>query len=128
MVVLSIVNMTSALLILILERQNFIGSLKAMGLRNKIIYRIFIWHAASIIGKGILWGNAIGIGISLIQKYTGLIKLDPENYYVSTVPIQFDLPYILLLNAITLVVCLLAMILPSWYVATIQPASAIRKN
>jgi len=128
MVVLSIVNMTSALLILILERQNFIGSLKAMGLRNKIIYRIFIWHAASIIGKGILWGNAIGVGISLLQKYTGLIKLDPENYYVSTVPIQFDVPYILLLNAITLVVCLLAMILPSWYVATIQPASAIRKN
>lgn len=128
MVVLSIVNMTSALLILILERQNFIGSLKAMGLRNKIIYRIFIWHAASIIGKGILWGNAIGIGISLLQKYTGLIKLDPENYYVSTVPIQFDVPYILVLNAITLVVCLLAMILPSWYVATIQPASAIRKN
>jgi lipoprotein-releasing system permease protein len=128
MVVLSIVNMTSALLILILERQSFIGTLKSMGLPNPILLRVFLWHAAHIIGKGVIIGNVLGIGIALFQKYTGFFKLDPANYYVSEIPILMNPMEIVVLNALTLCVCVLAMILPSLYVSTFRPAESIRKN
>jgi lipoprotein-releasing system permease protein len=128
MVVLSIVNMTSALLILILERQSFIGTLKSMGLPNPILLRVFLWHAAHIIGKGVLIGNILGVGLALFQKYTGVFKLDPTNYYVSEIPILMNPMEIIVLNAITLCVCVLAMILPSLYVSTFRPAESIRKN
>ena len=128
MAVLSIVNMTSALLILILERQSFIGTLKSMGLPNPILLRVFLWHAAHIIGKGVIIGNILGIGIALFQKYTGVFKLDPANYYVSEIPILMNPMEIIILNALTLCVCVLAMILPSLYVSTFRPAESIRKN
>jgi lipoprotein-releasing system permease protein len=128
MVVLSIVNMSSALLILILERQRFIGILKTLGATNSTLLRVFLIQAIYIIGIGLLIGNALGFGIALLQKQTGWIKLDPTNYYVDTVPIEIDFELIGLINLITVGICALVMILPSLYVSTIQPATAVRKD
>jgi len=99
-----------------------------MGLPNPILLRVFLWHAAHIIGKGVIIGNVLGIGIALFQKYTGFFKLDPANYYVSEIPILMNPTEIVVLNALTLGVCVLAMILPSLYVSTFRPAESIRKN
>jgi lipoprotein-releasing system permease protein len=126
MIVISVVNMTSALLIIILERQNMIGTLKALGIRDQPVMNIFIRNAASIIGKGMLWGNIVGIGIAFLQWKFGIIALDPTNYYVDRVPVQFDLYYMLLLNICTLVICVVFMILPALYVVKISPIKAIR--
>jgi len=126
MVAISIINMTSALLIIILERQPMIGTLKAFGMRDRGIMRIFLIHAAGIIGKGLLWGNLVGLGILWIQNQTGLIRLDPANYYIDRVPVWIDLSTILLLNGATLVICLFALTLPVLYVTTIRPIRAIR--
>jgi lipoprotein-releasing system permease protein len=126
MVAISIVNMTSALLIIILERQNMIGTLKAFGIKDGAVLRIFLYNAAFIIGKGVLWGNLIGIGLCLIQLLTGAIALDPANYYVSEVPVKMEWMFILGLNAVTMTVCLVALIIPALYVTTITPIKAIR--
>lgn len=126
MVLVAGINMISALLILILERTNMIGILKALGATNKSIQKVFLYNAGYLIGKGLIWGNIIGISIALIQKYYGLFKLDEATYYVSTIPIQFNLVYILLLNVGTLLCCLLMLILPSFIVSKITPVKAIR--
>jgi lipoprotein-releasing system permease protein len=126
MVAISIVNMTSALLIIILERQNMIGTLKAFGIRDGAVLRIFLYNAAFIIGKGVLWGNAIGIGLCLLQFFTGILTLDPTNYYVSEVPVKMEWMFILALNAVTMLVCIVALIIPALYVTTITPIKAIR--
>lgn len=126
MVAISIVNMTSALLIIILERQNMIGTLKAFGIRDGAVLRIFLYNAAFIIGKGVLWGNAIGIGLCLLQLFTGILTLDPTNYYVSEVPVKMEWMFILALNAVTMLVCIVALIIPALYVTTITPIKAIR--
>jgi lipoprotein-releasing system permease protein len=126
MVVISVVNMTSALLIIILERQNMIGTLKALGIQDKPVVGIFIRNAAAIIGKGVLWGNIIGIGLAFLQWKTGIVALDPENYYVDKVPVKIDLLQILLLDIATLLVCVACMILPAMYVTRISPIRAIR--
>jgi lipoprotein-releasing system permease protein len=128
MVVLSIVNMTSALLILILERQRFIGILKTLGAANGMLLKVFLYQAVWIIGIGLFLGNALGFGLAYIQMKTGWIKLDPANYYVSEVPIKLDFELIGFINLITIGICALVMILPSLYVSTIQPAAAIRKD
>ena len=128
MVVLSIVNMTSALLILILERQRFIGILKTLGAANSMLLKVFLYQAIWIIGIGLLVGNALGFGIAYIQMKTGWVTLDPANYYVSKVPIQLDFELIGIINLITIGICALVMILPSLYVSTIQPATAIKKD
>lgn len=126
MVVISIVNMTSALLIIILERQNMIGTLKALGIRDDAVMTIFLRNAISIIGKGMLWGNIAGIGLAFVQWKFGLMGLNPENYYVDSVPIKFDLWYFLLLNLATIFVCSVCMILPALYVLKISPVKAMR--
>lgn len=126
MVVVAGINMMSALLILILERTNMIGILKAMGAGNGSIQKIFLYNAVYLIGKGMLWGNLLGISIALIQKYFGIFKLDPTAYYISQIPINFSLLHILLLNAGTLVCCILMLIIPSFIISKITPVKAIR--
>lgn len=126
MLVVAGFNMISALLIMILERVNFIGMLKALGMENSQIRRIFILQATYLTGVGMFWGNLIGIGLCLIQLKTGMITLNEESYYVSSVPIALELWHILALNAGTLFFCFLMFILPSAMVARISPIKAIR--
>jgi len=126
MLIVAGINMISALLILILERTNMIGILKALGASNAGIQKIFLYNASYLIGKGLLYGNILGIGIALIQHYFGIFKLDQTTYYVSVIPIHLNLLSILLLNLGTLVSCLLMMILPSFIVSKITPVKAIR--
>ncbi|MFY7972607.1 MAG: ABC transporter permease [Flavobacteriales bacterium] len=128
MICISIVNMTSALLIIILERQRMIGTLKAFGIRDGSVLRIFLYNAAYIIGKGVIWGNVVGIGLCLLQHYTGAISLDPTNYYLDTVPVKMEWLFILALNLGTMLTCVGALVFPAFYVTTISPIAAIRKD
>ncbi|MCF8229133.1 MAG: ABC transporter permease [Bacteroidales bacterium] len=126
MVLVSGITMISTLLILILERTNMIGILKAMGARNISIRWIFLYNAAYIIGIGLIWGNLIGIGLCLLQDHFELIKLNQESYYVSVVPINLEVLPILLLNTGTLIVCVSMLIIPSYIITRITPVKAIR--
>ena len=119
-------NMISGLLILILERTNMIGILKSVGATNWSVRKIFLYHSFFLIGKGMLWGNLIGLSLCAIQYFTGVIPLDPEAYYVATVPVTFNWLYIILLNLGTLVASLLMMIGPSYLITNITPAKIIR--
>ena len=120
------VTMISGLLIIILERTAMIGILKAVGARNVTIRRTFLWFAVFTIGKGMLIGNFIGIGLIALQHYTGLVKLNPATYYVNTVPVEFNLPVWLLLNVATLIVSVFVLIAPSYLVSKINPAASMR--
>lgn len=126
MIVVAIINMITALLILILERTNMIGMLKAMGSSNNSVQKIFLFNAAYIIGRGLLFGNILGIGLCLMQKQFGIIHLPEESYYLKVAPINFDFIYILLLNTGTLILCTLVMIIPTILVSRISPVRAIR--
>jgi lipoprotein-releasing system permease protein len=126
MILVASINMISALLILILERTNMIGILKALGAKNSSIQKIFLINAMYLIGRGLIWGNVIGISIALIQQHFGIIKLDQATYYVSVVPININIIHILLLNGGTLLCCLLMLIIPSFIVTKITPVKAIR--
>lgn len=119
-------TMISGLLIIILERTQMIGILKALGMRNTTVRHTFLWFAVFIIGRGLLWGNIIGIGITLLQQHTGIIHLDPASYYVDTAPMELNIPVILLLNAATLLICLFVLIAPSYLVSHIHPARSMR--
>ena len=119
-------NMVSGLLILILERTSMIGTLKAMGSNNASIRKVFLYLAAFLLGRGMLWGNIAGIGLCLLQSWLHIFKLDAASYYLEYVPINLKLTHLLLLNAGTLVITLLMLILPSWYVSRISPDRAIR--
>jgi len=119
-------TMISGLLIIILERTNMIGVLKALGCRNKTIRHLFIWFAVFIIGRGMLFGNVIGIGIIALQHFTGLIKLDPSTYYVSVVPVELNAVFILVLNVVTLLVSVFVLIAPSYIVSRIHPAKSMK--
>lgn len=125
MVAVAGVTMISGLLIIILERTQMIGLLKAMGAKNRQIRSIFLWFATFIIGKGLLWGNIIGIGIILIQKYFGVIELNPQTYYVSTVPVEVNIPLIAALNIATLLICVFVLIAPSFLISHIHPAKSM---
>ena len=126
MVAVAAVTMISGLLIIILERTTMIGVLKALGARNKTIRHTFLWFAVFMIGRGLLIGNLLGIGLVLLQRYTGLIKLDPETYYVSTVSVEINIPLIILLNIATLLISLFILIAPSYLISHIQPAKSMR--
>lgn len=126
MILVAGINMISALLILILERTNMIGILKALGAKNNSIQKIFMYNATYLIGRGLVWGNILGIGLALFQKYTGVFKLDQATYYVSVIPIHLSLLNIVLLNIGTLICCLIMLILPSFIVSKITPVKAIR--
>lgn len=119
-------TMISGLLIIILERTQMIGILKALGARNKTIRHTFLWFSVFIIGQGMLWGNIIGIGIVLLQQYTGIISLDPQTYYVSQAPMELNIPLVLLLDAVTLLICIFVLIAPSYLISHIHPAKSMR--
>lgn len=126
MVIVATINMVVALLVLILERTKFIGTLKSLGATNWSIRKIFLYNAAYLIAKGLFWGNVIGIVFILIQQQFGLVKLNPENYYVTTAPVYLDWTYIVLLNLGTMLVCLLVLLIPSYIITKISPIKAIR--
>jgi lipoprotein-releasing system permease protein len=119
-------NMISGLLILILEKTNMIGVLKALGSEDRTIRKVFLYQAAYLIGKGLLWGNLVGIGIALFQLKTGIISLDPSSYYIKTVPINLELSHVLLLNAGTMVAIIIMLLVPSQLISRITPVKAIR--
>ena len=119
------VTMISGLLIIILERTQMIGIMKAMGTKNAQIRHIFLWFATFIIGKGLLWGNLVGLGLVFLQKYTGLVTLDPKTYYVSTVPVELNVLLILSLNLATLLICVFVLIAPSYLISHIHPAKTM---
>ena len=126
MIAVATINMVSTLLILILEKTNMIGILKALGTKNSSVRKVFIYNAIFIIGRGLLWGNLFGLAIAILQQQFGFIHLDQESYYVSSVPIQLELLPIFLLNAGTLAICVLFLLVPSYVITKISPVRAIR--
>jgi lipoprotein-releasing system permease protein len=119
-------NMISGLLILILEKTNMIGVLKALGSKDKAIRNVFLYQAAYLIGKGLFLGNLIGIGLALLQLKTGLITLDPSTYYIKTVPINLDIVHIILLNIGSMAGILIMLLVPSQLISRITPIKAIK--
>lgn len=119
-------NMISGLLIIILERTNTIGLLKAMGARDRSIRKIFVCQAAFLIGKGMLWGNVAGCAIVLVEQFTHAIPLDPAMYYVNYIPVSLSVEHWLLINIGTFVITLLMLIVPSHIITSIRPAQSIK--
>lgn len=126
MICVASVTMTSGLLIIILERIPMIGILKALGARNGMVRHTFLWFGMFIIIKGLIIGNLLGVGICLLQQYTGIVKLDPQTYYVAEAPIELNLMYLLLMNAGTFIICTLVLIIPSFLVSHIQPVKTMK--
>lgn len=119
-------TMVSGLLIIILERTNFIGVMKALGADNATMRHLFLYFAGFIILRGLFIGNLIALALILLQKYTGIIQLDPQNYYMDTVPVLIHWGYIVLIDVCTLIVSVLALIVPSYLISNIHPAKSIR--
>ena len=128
MILVATINMVVALLVLILERTQMIGILKALGSNNWSIRKIFLYNALYLIARGLFWGNLIGISLLLIQRYFGVIQLNPENYYVNQAPVYLNWGYILLLNLLTVTVCFMVLLIPSYIITKISPVKAIRFN
>lgn len=120
------ITMISMLLIIVLERTSTIGLLKSMGANNAFIRTIFLQRSAKILLIGMLIGNALGIGLCMIQKYTNLISLSPESYYLSSVPIELNISYIIMLNVGTFVLWMLMMLIPTMVINNIKPSKSIR--
>lgn len=119
-------NMISVLLIMIMERIPMIGLLKALGMPNKKIRQVFMTNGFLIITKGLIWGNVIGLGIILIQKYYKLIPLDPESYYIDYVPVLIDLQSILLVNAIVVLIVGITLLIPTLFITKINTVNALK--
>ena len=119
-------TMVSGLLIIIIERTSMIGVLKSLGANNLTIRKLFLWLAVFLIGKGMLWGNVIGLAFYFIQKWFGLFRLDPETYYMDTVPVSFNLWLFLLLNVGTLLASIAMLLGPSYLITRIHPANSMR--
>ncbi|EIA10166.1 ABC transporter, permease protein [Flavobacterium frigoris PS1] len=126
MILVATINMVVALLVLILERTQMIGILKALGANNWSIRKIFLYNASYLILRGLFWGNLIGISVLLIQQYFGIIKLNPENYYVNEAPVYLNWVYVALLNLLTIGVCFVVLLIPSYIITKISPVKAIR--
>ncbi|PKW28402.1 ABC transporter permease [Flavobacterium lindanitolerans] len=126
MIIVATINMVVALLVLILERTQMIGILKAIGANNWSVRKIFLYNAFYLIVRGLLWGNCIGTGLIIIQQQFGIIKLNPDSYYVNVAPAHLDWLYILLLNVGTLIICLAVLLIPSYIITKISPVKAIR--
>ncbi len=126
MIIVAGINMITTLLVLILERTNMIGVLKALGSSNWTIRKVFLYNASYLIGLGLLWGNLIGLGLLFAQKYFKLFPLNPDTYYVSEAPVYICWDYILLLNIGTFIACLLMLLIPSIIISKISPVKAIR--
>lgn len=128
MIIVATINMVVALLVLILERTQMIGILKSIGSNNWSIRKIFLYNASYLIFKGLFWGNLIGISILLVQHYFGIVKLNPENYYVNEAPVYINFGYIALLNLLTITVCIIVLLIPSYLITKISPVKALRFN
>ena len=126
MIIVAAINMAVALLVMILERTQMIGILKAIGADNWTIRKIFLHNAAHLILRGLFWGNLIAIIILLVQQNFGVIKLNPENYYVNQAPVDINWLYIMLLNLMTIAICMLVLLVPSYIITKISPVKAIR--
>lgn len=126
MVLVAGFNMISGLLVIILERTQMIGILKSMGAANTNIRKVFLYLSAFLVGKGLFWGNLLGISLCLIQHYFKVVHLDPTSYYVATVPVNLSLRHLLLLNLGALTATMLMLIGPSWLVSRIAPEKTIR--
>ncbi len=126
MVLVASINMISALLILILEKTNMIGILKTIGAKNVSIIKIFLYNGLYIIVRGLIFGNILALVLCLIQIHTGIITLNQETYYVSVVPINLNVVHIVAINAGTVLISLLMLLLPSYIITRISPLKAIR--
>jgi lipoprotein-releasing system permease protein len=126
MMLVGVINMITALLIMILERTNMIGILKAFGMTDTSVMKIFLYNAMYLVGFGLLLGNILGLGLGFLQKYTHIFKLDQSSYYLAYVPIELHFTDVLILNLVTLIICLVVLILPSMLVSRISPLKAIR--
>lgn len=126
MMIVGVINMITALLIMILERTNMIGMLKSFGMTNYGVMKIFLYNALYLVGIGLLLGNILGLGLGLLQHYTHFFKLNQASYYLKYVPIEIHLTDVLLLNLVTMVICLVVLIVPSMLVSRISPLKAIR--
>ncbi|WP_417939434.1 ABC transporter permease [Flavobacterium sp. RS13.1] len=126
MILVATINMVVALLVLILERTQMIGILKALGANNWTVRKIFLYNAFYLIIRGLFWGNLIGISILLIQQQFGIIQLNPENYYVNQAPVYINWVYVVLLNLMTVTICFLVLLIPSYIITKISPVKAIR--
>ncbi len=126
MMIVGLINMVTALLIMILERTNMIGMLKAFGMKNNSIMKVFLYNSAYLITIGLFFGNVLGLGLAYLQQYTHVFKLNQTNYYLKYVPIEVHFTDVLLLNLATFVICLLVLIVPALLVAKISPLKAIR--
>jgi len=126
MILVATINMITALLILILERTNMVGLVKALGMNNANVRKIFLLISMRLIGKGMLWGNIIGIGLCLIQYYFKIAKLDSETYYVDAVAIEINWYYFLLLNIGTFVTCALMLLLPTLIITKLTPIKTLK--
>lgn len=126
MIVVATINMVVALLVLILERTQMIGILKALGATNWSVRKVFLYNAFHLIARGLFWGNVVALLLLVIQKYFEVIKLNPQNYYVNVAPVYIDIPYIIVLNIGTILICLLVLIIPSYIITKISPVKVIR--
>ena len=127
MIIVAGINMITALLVLILERTQMIGILKALGCSSLSIRKIFIYNANYLIVLGLFWGNLIGLGFLFAQKYLGFLKFpNPEQYYMKVIPVHISLDYIIALNIGTFILCLLMLLIPSYIITRISPVKAIR--
>lgn len=120
------INMITALLVLILERTQMIGLLKALGTNNWSIRKLFLYNASYLILLGIFWGNLIGLGLLFAQQQFGLFPLNPEIYYVTQAPVYISAGYVLMLNVGTFVLCMLMLLVPSYVISKISPVKAMR--
>jgi len=128
MIVVAIINMTSTIIIIILEKTKLIGLLKALGTENWSIRKIFLYNASKMILKGIFWGNLIAIGLLLLQKHFQIIKLNPESYSLSEVPVGLNWTYFILLDLGIFVICISVLLIPSWIITKLDPVKALRFN
>ncbi len=126
LLIVALINMITSLLVMILDKSNMIGVLKALGASNKSIRKIFLLNSIFLLSRGLLWGNLLGLSIIALQYFTGFISLNPEVYYLDTVPVNFDWFNILMINLITIVVCRLTLAIPSLLIKRIDPIKAIR--
>lgn len=118
-------SMVSGLIILILDSVQFIGIMKALGATNRFVRRVFLTQAAMLIGKGVLWGNVLGLGLAAVQYWCHVVPLEPATYYVSTVPIAFAWEWLIVLNGMTIILSMLIMLLPSLIITRISPSKVM---
>lgn len=126
MLIVSIFNIAAALLIILLEKSSFIGVMKALGMNNSALQKTFVLRSAKVIVNGLVWGNVVGLALCVLQKYTGVIKLDASGYFLSEVPIYIDWMKIVMLNVGVFVIILVSQLLPTMMISKILPEKTIK--